>query len=68
MKAAAQPEFRPEDGPPDYDALIPADPDAEPRKTANLADYGLTQVTYYSCATFAATTQCGWHRPLVPVD
>lgn len=67
--AAGQPGvFRPEDGPPDYDVLIPADPDAAPRPTADLAEHGLMQITYYSCATFAATTHCGWHRPLVPVS
>jgi hypothetical protein len=66
--APTQNEFRPTDGPPDYDVLIPADPDAAPRPTADLAEYGLTQITYYSCATIAAATQCGWHRPLVPVS
>ncbi|KAH6697326.1 hypothetical protein F5X68DRAFT_3858 [Plectosphaerella plurivora] len=66
--APTQNEFRPADGPPDYDVLIPADPNAAPRPTADLAEYGLTQITYWSCATIAAATQCGWHRPLVPVS
>lgn len=52
-------------GPPDYDALIPAEPAASPRPTADLGEHGLTQVTYYSCATYATTTHCGWHRPLI---
>ncbi|KAM0326126.1 hypothetical protein ACHAQA_006719 [Verticillium albo-atrum] len=55
------------DGPPDYDALFPADPATTPRATADLAEHGLRQTTYYSCATYATTTHCGWHRPLVPV-
>ncbi|KAM0523658.1 hypothetical protein ACHAPS_005262 [Verticillium nonalfalfae] len=43
-------------GPPDYDALFPADPATTPRATADLAEHGLRQTTYYSCAT-----------PLIPV-
>ncbi|KAL2758376.1 hypothetical protein ACRALDRAFT_1080233 [Sodiomyces alcalophilus JCM 7366] len=54
-------------GPPDYDTLIPADPAAAPRPTADLSEHGLTQVTYYSCATYPTTTHCGWHRPLISV-
>ncbi|EEY16034.1 predicted protein [Verticillium alfalfae VaMs.102] len=54
-------------GPPDYDALVPADPATTPRATADLAEHGLRQTTYYSCATYATTTHCGWHRPLIPV-
>ncbi|KAI1501322.1 hypothetical protein F5X99DRAFT_202759 [Biscogniauxia marginata] len=27
-----------------------------------------TQTTYWSCATFALETHCGWHEPILEVD
>lgn len=43
------------------DAPPANDPDIE----ADLAREGYSQVTYYSCERYAATTMCGWHVPVV---
>lgn len=42
-------------------------PTDDPEADSELAREGYSQTTYYACETYAVSTHCGWHVPVVHV-
>lgn len=42
-------------------------PSDDPEADSELAREGYSQTTYYACQTYAVSTHCGWHVPVVHV-